>query len=1000
MKKIAAIFILIISLVGVSHVYANNISVTTIQGLPSQTQLNQSYNLRYQVTNNGATQGVFVFGFPLPNMTYQSGNCAPSGQVLPQGGSCFINLTFLPTTLGAYQHLFVVANAYGQIQVPLNTTVQPAPPATVAVSTNITDLPPGAAVTIGALGGGKTYSQQETNGVAPFANMLPNISYQISVPTYTESGLVCTGAVIPPSSNPMTITAQANTIYIKYSCMQVVPAVYTYITGLPTPTAAAQISMTGIQYHNSYQNSETNGSWQFASNVVTDSYNVTAAPYLDATQTCTGTVTNNPVPIDISHTDIKITYTCQQIPNYTVKDTIQSDDGSALPSGFSVTITMANESSHQSYTKTGVVSGANVVISQDGGVPAGTYDITGSNFVNGSDTYSTVGITGVKVENDVTLTQPIVYKKSSTPPVTGYLIGTITGLPSDAKVNLSIASADGKSYSDTNQVGNGVNENISSKPLADDAYIVTFDQSYTDPKTNNQYIGVPSKFWWVAVDATHNALPTAVQYFAVAPAFNVVVSGLSGASTITAYANGSQAAALPVNGSGMYPFKQVPETSVMFGAPEVATSSQACTATMPVNPVQVTGSTPNVVINYACSDLANELIYHFVFPYTSSQQTIDTTYLLGSDHTTLIMSNLVAGVLYGDMLLQTDPKLQFNKDYLYGSLYAQVVQESGITGYADPSASGMGYIDAPGYRSQLLGAGEGGPYQINDYAKRLADGRTDKGYGMINYVATQRALNFTVEDQDSGVQTGKQGPEILDNLYFGPIAAAYFQFNDFIRMGANSSSSTKAGWYQCITNIENGKFSNGSDQYMDMLMNALYNAGPNQDPTMRYIAICANPANSQAALAAMSDYTLDQDAYNQAIGADASGTFVLYPRQTRAYLDELFGSSNKGLPSTQINISFTMAQLQTVFANSMTTLGYTNAAQTTYTLITAAQANTAFTKALSDNGISVSTTIHLNNSNDRNKLYAVLEEALANLETTLKFHFSDTTEADLGQQKS
>ncbi len=127
MKKWVILIMLIINLIAAIVAEANNISVTTIQGMPAQTQIGSSYQLRYQVTDNGPAIPVFVVGFPLPNITYQVGSCAPNGQLLPTGGSCFINLTFLPTAVGTYQQFFLVVNTYGQIQVPLNTTVKPKP---------------------------------------------------------------------------------------------------------------------------------------------------------------------------------------------------------------------------------------------------------------------------------------------------------------------------------------------------------------------------------------------------------------------------------------------------------------------------------------------------------------------------------------------------------------------------------------------------------------------------------------------------------------------------------------------------------------------------------------------------------------------------------------------------------------------------------------------------------------------------------------------------------
>ncbi|HZD93517.1 MAG TPA: carbohydrate-binding protein, partial [Candidatus Sulfotelmatobacter sp.] len=56
----------------------------------------------------------------------------------------------------------------------------------------------------------------------------------------------------------------------------------------------------------------------------------------------------------------------------------------------------------------------------------------------------------------------------------------------------------------------------------------------------------------------------------------------------------------------------------------------------------------------------------------------DSLTLDGDNFTDLIMSNMVAGVMYGHLIQEYAPvpNIQFNKDYLYGSVMAQLLQEN------------------------------------------------------------------------------------------------------------------------------------------------------------------------------------------------------------------------------------------------------------------------------------------------------------------------------------
>ena len=119
------------------------------------------------------------------------------------------------------------------------------------------------------------------------------------------------------------------------------------------------------------------------------------------------------------------------------------------------------------------------------------------------------------------------------------------------------------------------------------------------------------------------------------------------------------------------------------------------------------------------------------------------------------MSNTIAGVMYGQLIKQKYPDLKFNKDYLYGSLIGQLMQESDMTTQIntnfkpnDPDQ----LIQNQTYAGILLSPGQGGPYQINDYSKRLPSAEAEGALGLVNYNSVAKILGYSIENQDNGNQ--------------------------------------------------------------------------------------------------------------------------------------------------------------------------------------------------------------------------------------------------------
>ena len=413
------------------------------------------------------------------------------------------------------------------------------------------------------------------------------------------------------------------------------------------------------------------------------------------------------------------------------------------------------------------------------------------------------------------------------------------------------------------------------------------------------------------------------------------------------------------------------------------------------NPIVESGL-PATIKFAGTSTASGDLYFHLNLPMGSGNvEKIG----LSNNYTDLIISNFVSGAVLGNMMREKYPAIHFNRDYIYGTAFAQLLQENINTANYKSDSD---YINNEAERATLLMSGQGGPYQLNDYSKRL-EGTT--GLGLINYVAIQKSLGFTVAEQDSNAQTAKTGPVSLDHKYFGPLAAVYFHFNDINRMMQNNAASygPQYQYYsQCMANL--AKVSTGDDDrnMYDLILNAAYNAGTYSIIIGDYYRICAGMYGTgieATQVKSIGNYSLSDTQYQQAIGTKEAigGTFILYPRQIRIYLDQIYHKqtyqSTAFAGNAQINLS--IADTKSVFTNVMMDVAYQHDDQ--YTYVAAADAAKAFDQAMSQAGVNANTIFNLATSADKEKFFDLLDSAVKNLATNLKFSFAAVTETTIGQ---
>lgn len=434
------------------------------------------------------------------------------------------------------------------------------------------------------------------------------------------------------------------------------------------------------------------------------------------------------------------------------------------------------------------------------------------------------------------------------------------------------------------------------------------------------------------------------------------------------------------------------------GATPVVSPTPSPTPTPTTTPQPSESSNlPTPIAFTPTSSASGTINYHLNLPYGSGNVEKLT---LSANYTDLLISNYVAGALLGNMMHTKYPKLNFNRDYIYGSLFGQLLQENinttnylSTTNWINPVAT---------ERNSLLNSGQGGPYQINDYSKRLEN---SSGYGLINFVAIQKGLGFTVEAQDDGTQTASTGPASLDQKYFGPLAAAYFHFNDMNRLAQNNAD-TWGPQYQyyskCMANLENTNSASFNNNIYDLILNAAYNAGTYSTIIGDYFRVCAgmytsNPEMTQ--VKSLGDYSLSDTQYQSAIGTKeaAGSTFILYPRQIRIYLDQIYNQPKftTGAIDGTNKVSLTVQDIEYVFENAMGTLAYVNSSNA-YNYIAYSDAKKAFEQALTQNSISLTGSLVISNATDKVKFFNLLDSAINNLATNLSIDFTKTTQVTIG----
>lgn len=415
------------------------------------------------------------------------------------------------------------------------------------------------------------------------------------------------------------------------------------------------------------------------------------------------------------------------------------------------------------------------------------------------------------------------------------------------------------------------------------------------------------------------------------------------------------------------------------------------------------------------SSTSKGTIYFHVYPESAALTPITSALeaeplsLAGENYTDLIMSNYIAGVLLGRTIEQFYPGVQYNKDYLYGTMLAQLLQENINTAeYNSPNCPTSGKVLAPcPDQGAVMESGQGGPYQINGFAYDLIYGlpsiANNPGFSLLNYVAIQKNMSLTFTQL--GTPFDGKTPNSFNNLYFGPVLTTFFHLNDFASLIALGQTpwtppAFATNFATCMNNLKAV-----ANAPVDVLINYAYNQGFYGQLMSASTLICAKNVNSfvtQANGTAANPYLNAVDGFSN--GVEANTSYTQYPYQVRFYLDQLYNQSTL-VPRTENHVIFNTATLGTVFANVFGTLGYTNKSgvysppvsnlASSNIVSPSTPAMQAYNSTLSKVGVASGSLLDLSDSNHRATIFKLLETAMGTLEQNLGTAFSQKTSVQL-----
>ncbi len=354
----------------------------------------------------------------------------------------------------------------------------------------------------------------------------------------------------------------------------------------------------------------------------------------------------------------------------------------------------------------------------------------------------------------------------------------------------------------------------------------------------------------------------------------------------------------------------------------------------------------------------------------------DSIALAGDNYTDLIASNYVAGVMYGHLITKFTPGMQFEKDYLYGSIFGQLLQENLAT---ELYTSSSPLLDPSPDQQAVMGEGQGAPTKSTTTPPTWSTAPTARRASRSSTTSRFRRTSATRSPTAASQYTQVTPAPFNDKLY-GPMLTAYFHFNDYVALQQiEPLAGYTPGWEPDYDNALT-TFKALPGNFLDVVLNVAYNQG-------YYGPLLTSYSQKGASATAATVATVND--YSSAWGVN--DTYQQYPYQVRYYLDQLYDNP---APMTGVvpdnHLVFRVAGLGSIFAGVFQTLAYVGPASA-YSFISADQANAAFATASAKVLPAAPVTLDLSNASERALVFSLLEAAIATLETSLGTDFTATT---------
>ena len=359
---------------------------------------------------------------------------------------------------------------------------------------------------------------------------------------------------------------------------------------------------------------------------------------------------------------------------------------------------------------------------------------------------------------------------------------------------------------------------------------------------------------------------------------------------------------------------------------------------------------------------------------------------LTDDKTNIVVSNYVAGAMLWHLIHKINPSLNLSKDYVYGALLGQLLQNSDSM---DEFSGSTDWIDSNQYtRAAKLTHEKAGPYAIKGF-----DGRLESGIGLANFIALRKGLGYGIKEQDAGPI--EVMPDSFDQIYFGPMAAAYHLYNKFLSLNVNASPPSGVHYAdyvnQCMGNLSGDQASRSKYNISDIVLSSTIDPGVYSFLIGDYFRICARmyqrvKERNQSRF--VGDYTLDDGTYKSKIGFTGKPyADVKYPREIRAIVDQIDGNDPYHASgfSKDVSVKVKVADLQNVFGNVMGVMTYVRGGKLDF--IQYDDASMAMSYYLERQGINPESMLDLKVEADRNKFFKIMDESISSLESRLQINF-------------